>query len=559
MPVNIVVTQETNGTVHVYFASAGPSPTFTEATMPSGVTFVSRRADKVEYLKRHYIVGPLSRNLVFVEQNNTLHKMGMTAPVSAPTLADGGAGSLTGLMVGYVTFRHKIGSTVVHESNGSPASGSLNITNKQISWSSIVGSDPEGRATHVALYRSVDGALPRFVTELAIGTTIFTDTVATAALGAVLPTANGVPPQARFVEKYHDRVWFAGVTVGGVDFPERIYFSEIGLPEAVATNNFVSTRDGETVTSIKRVLDQLGIFGRVVTYDLQGYTVTDFVMRKLNPSVGCLSHFANVNISERLIFPAVDGVYVFNGASFEFQMDELRDYWRDDFEAKTSAFNDSAAADDREFHVYKLLIKQATTPKSFYYVGHYLDSDFSRGNPLQWTFDIRAREDNSVGLMDVGSGQYGVFTGSCDGKVRRENVAGNADDDGDTYLKKFVLQSKLDFFEDLGGGMWHAKRFSDLDVYMKAENNAWTLKVYAGEEDAADALTPNQTFSPAASKLTVGSQTFLPKQQHYFRLVSVAGKGLAVRVEVSSPLDVSFRGFGGVWQDTGVSSRLRQT
>jgi hypothetical protein len=240
-------------------------------------------------------------------------------------------------------------------------------------------------------------------------------------------------------------------------------------------------------------------------------------------------------------------------------MDGWRDTWRIDFIANTAAYNDSVAMDDREFHVYKLLIKKTVSPKSFYYIGHYLTSTFTRADPFLWTTDLRGRDDNALGFMDTGVGQYGVYTGSGDGFVRRENQDSNPDDDGDSYLKKFALQTKLDFFDDLGGGMWHAKRFTDLDLYLKAEENAWTLKVFAGEEDAADALNPNQgPVTIPASRLTVSGKQFLPKQQHYFRLTSVTGKGLAVRIEAPSPVRMSFRGFGGVWQD-GSASRLRQT
>lgn len=546
MPVNVIITNAPA----FYYQTVG-SGIFSQVSLPTGVIKTTRRPRKEEYAQRHYIVSAFSRNLTFIETNSTLVTTGITAPASVPTLASGAAGNPTGSMIGYISFRHKISSTVVHESSLSAATNTLSVTSQKVEWSSIPATSPDTRVTHVVLYRSVDGADPREVVELSLGTTTYSDNIATASLGAVGLTNNDPPPTARFIKKYHDRMWY-----GSIANPERVYYSEIGAPEAVGTSSYITTRDGEVITGLDRVRDQLVVFCRRCTYDIQGYTSDDFNMSKVHPSVGCIAADAVLNIDERLFFPAEDGVWFYDGAGFTYTMDDIRTYWRDDYLANTARYNDLTAGRDRTFHIYRLLLKKTTSPRSFYYCGDY--SGIDKGKPVQWLFDIRAREDNTVGEIDNGNGQLESYTGSCDGFVRKENVDSNADDDGDSYGKALTLTFRTDPFDDVGGGRTDAKTFTDFGAFVKSESNAWTLKLYPGEEDATDALNPAISIEVAASAQSIGSETFIPRSQPPFRLIGVSGVCLAPKITATSPVSMKIRGWDVYWRQ-GPGPRPRQT
>lgn len=462
------------------------SSVYTSITLPGGATVKGLRPDFARYRRRTYISGIYNRTLLMTEFG-TPAMAGMAPPVTTPTLGAGtGSGGSTGIAIGYITWRHKSGSTIVHESNPSGATASLSITGQGRSWTGLPTTDPSGRATHVAGYVSMDGAQPRSAWEREIGTASVNENVATSALGGVLSTKRGVPPYCRYLNVYHDRMWYTGDPAN----PYRVWFSEVGEPESVYALNYIDTRGFEPVTGQRAAGDQLVTFCRATTYDVQGYSIADFNMRKISPSVGCISHFAVVNINERLWFPALDGVYRFDGgSSFNYMLDDLRTYWRDDYTSNTSTYEDAVAVDDRIEQVYKLLIPKSS---AFYYVGDYTPIELGESQQPYWTWDKRTRQDKAIGvLLTANSGRGDVYTGSCDGYVRQENVASNADDDGDTLAKKLIIRHKHFYMGDPGGGRFHGKTVKNFDAHVMAESNAWTLDLFAGDDYAGDGTTAN--------------------------------------------------------------------
>ena len=97
------------------------------------------------------------------------------------------------------------------------------------------------------------------------------------------------------------------------------------------------------------------VHGRKNTDYVQGYTSADFVVHTLHPTIGCISHHANKMVGERLWFPSEDGVMIFDG-TFHHDMKDLRTFFRDDYLANLSVYENSIAGDDRFEHVYKLLL-----------------------------------------------------------------------------------------------------------------------------------------------------------------------------------------------------------
>jgi hypothetical protein len=192
-------------------------------------------------------------------------------------------------------------------------------------------------------------------------------------------------------------------------------------------------------------------------------------------------------------------------------------------------------------------------PRSFYYIAHYLDVDPT--NPEapnaqpKWTFDVRGRLDSCGGaLIASGTSRGDYFTGSCDGFVRKENVLTDGTDDGDTYKKKFLTQGPHDYFTDVGGNRDHGKKYTDMTVFSRNENQAAVLSLFPGDEAAPEGLPRRYKTIPArlsAGKVAAGS---------YFMRPEVSGEGLTWRYEVSTPVGVEFHGIAGAWIE-GVRTR----
>lgn len=558
MTVNLITTS----TPEVFYNPVG-STTLVTVSLPSGVAVFSpvpRRPSVVEYKKRRHIVGQFSLPLIFTEFN-TLFKSGITAPTVLPILTLNGGGAITTSRTPYYSFLHKVGTTLIHESDLSPAGVEVTATAQKFTWT-LPATSPDSRVTHIRLYASDNGTLPRIVTDLTIGTVTYSDNTPTLALGATPQLSaggitvqgnRGVPPYSRFIEMYHDRGWYAGNTL----HPERIYFSEIGEPEAVGISSYISTRDGETVTGIRRLRDQLIIFCRTATYSIQGYSAADFVISKLSPSIGCLSHFAIVNIHNRLWFPSEDGVYTYDG-SFKFQMEDLKTFWKDDFKIHKGEYLRCIAIDDRETQVYKLLIPKDVPPLSFYYIGAYTDLEPETGGGAgqpYWTIDQRNRRDSTLGYASDGNANE-VVTGNCDGWMRRENVDGDADDDGDTLGKHLTIRHGHNLMSDPMGDDEEGKIFKPLYTSVESEFNAWILYALGGDEQAYLQIRPdNIKFfwkdSVAASYFTQNIDdvlyTYIPQTIHWHYPERVSGRGLTVEIQATAPIRMKYRGFGGVF------------
>lgn len=130
---------------------------------------------------------------------STVNEWGITAPTTAPTI---GVGSLTGLTGDYnarYTYLRKSGSTVLHESNPSPAaSAAVTLANQSLDVTWTASSDSQ--VTHVRIYRTLtSGAVYYVDQDVAAGTVTVDTNTADASLGAQLVTTSDRPPLGSFV------------------------------------------------------------------------------------------------------------------------------------------------------------------------------------------------------------------------------------------------------------------------------------------------------------------------------------------------------------------------
>ena len=529
--------------------------TMTEVPLPTGVTAVANvRPCFARYSRLTYIVGRFTPGLCYRSDVAQLFKPGLTRPTAAVTIA-AGAGAVTSTGTTYrITWAHWSGTTLIHESNPSPESNEIVVSNGGFSIANIPATAPDERTTHANLYRSDNGGQYGFDQKVALGVTTATSSLATLSLGNPLPYttagaldeyARGVPPYTKFVETYHDRMWFAG----DPNYPRRVWYSRLAEPESLdprdKTGNYIDTRDGEAVTGLKRVGDLLAVFTSSATYVIQGYSdgadgtgPGDFTMVKVSPSIGCIANSAIVNVGgprggDLIYFPAQDGIWAYNGSSFSYQLEDLRSYWRDAYIADKANYENSTAIFDRFHGTYKLLIPAADS--SFYYIG----KPSPAGGQPDWCFDVRGRRDYSLGLLAAANSSFfETYTGSCDGYARKENQELVGDDDGIDKICKW--RPRHYYFAGIAGGQNHGQTFVDVDFYGKHETTGMTLYLNAGDDFAGGAVTAQcERTIQAAAVATFAAETAI-----FSPLEKVSGRGISIQAEGTNSIGWEINGFG---------------
>jgi hypothetical protein len=549
--------------MHLFIGKSGqikrrkPGSTITlSIAIPSGVgvmsPFVRPEAELFQGIERMPIVGTYDHNMMWLPRLNQFVMLGIVAHDVAPTLVAGGGTGITGIAIGVFTFAHIVDNVVVHESNPSPITGLVVLANQNRSWSVLPTTHDNPRVNYKRLYVSMDGSDFRWVGDVPLSSATFTEGVLTAELPDADPLLfrRGVPPYAKFVGNYHRRAWYS-------DGSNTFYFSEIDEPESVPSTNSLKTQDARNVTVFRAQTDQLVVATRKSVQDVQGYSADDYEMRTVSKHIGGISHYASIIVNDKLWIWSQDGYYRYSQGGFQFLMPQLRTYFKKAYLANPDLYEDAMAAIDLDKHVIKVLIPGAT---SFYYIGHFLPSEieFGGGGGLPyWTFDRRTRKDVALGVLTNNSLRDELYTGSCDGVVRKENVDDDPDDDGDAYRKQLTIAGKHFYGGDQSGDDQHGHTFHDLTLFVKAEESAWSPRTYAGDDDAYSASAPRWTpeRDVPASRQTKGGRTAVAKTSHHFKEIKTAGKGLTVEVVAVAPVRFEYRGLAFEFEQGGMNTR----
>lgn len=525
----------------------------------------ARRSVILKYRRNTHIIGTFARPRVR-DRFGGYHQSGARAPMTRPVLANGGfVGGSVGNMIGYQTFVMKVGNVKICESNPGPSTATLVGTGTGRTWTNLDWAPADTHVTHSRGYVSVDGSLPALAWErpLSPAGTPVNENVGTAALGETLPVrktltnqfqldifARGIPPYTKYAEEYHDTFFYAGDPL----HPERIYYSKLFEPEAVnSTAQYVNgrldepwltTTDGQAVTGLQRVGDEL-VVGTYRGIDrIQGYTYGDYAIHRISNYWNVIAHFSmrRCGPAGSLFFAASQGPTIYNAGNFRYIGEPIYDWWRENLRNNPALFDDAFGTEDRYWQTYNLLIPQEDNTSLWLVVDF---NSAEAGTPI-WVFDKRARKDWVSGelAVDSTSRYWERYTGSCDGIVRQENVEADADDDGDTYQKKLTLMTGHRYMGSQAGDEGHGFAFHPCDLYMKHETNPATITFYGGEDDSPQAATPAQSTVLPPRQAKPGARARTARTSERVAMQGVSGKGVTMKVEVTSPLGVEFRGWG---------------
>lgn len=166
-------------------------------------------------------------------EGSTVNEMGIDAPTTAPTIIVGALTGLTGDYNAKYTYCRKESSTVVCESNPSPAASSavtLADESLDITWTA----SSDSQVTHVRIYRTeADGSTYYHDQDIAIGTVNVDTNTTDTALGSEAPDDHDRPPDGTVI---------FGPTFNGTIFiiyDNLLYYCKPKQPEYWPTTYFI--------------------------------------------------------------------------------------------------------------------------------------------------------------------------------------------------------------------------------------------------------------------------------------------------------------------------------
>jgi len=297
------------------------------------------------------VTGGTGTGATFTATWSYLTLMGIVAPTTALTAVDGGVGNLNGAYTWKYTY-----VTPTVESNGSPVTGSLSLTNRQASLTGItVSSNPS--VTKRRIYRTLaSGSDWKFVGDITNNVdTTFTDNVADASLGADIPIDKDPPPITKYIEHFKNRLWLAGQTTN----PRRLFFSEFFEPEAWPATFFVDIpmTPGDEITGLKVLGDVLIVYGHNTPFLVIGETPFDFTVKRSFAQTGTESDRTIQVVENAHLYLSRFGVYAFDGAVSRLISDDIDPLIR---EIGTAYLDDAAAGYHDKRKVYRLAVVNTT-------------------------------------------------------------------------------------------------------------------------------------------------------------------------------------------------------
>jgi hypothetical protein len=239
-------------------------------------------------------------------------------PPAAPTLADGGAGGLTGTYTYYLAWKDPENGALSNPS----VSASITVTAKQVDLTL-----PSGGGTYgdypIHVYRSggANTAI-RFVAEVAAGVTAYTDNVADTALTDELQTNRDPFPAVCFADVYRNRL--IGAYNRADNELDMLYISYEGeywrCPLVTDIANSldgarlqVSSAVDSRISAIKTFGDYVAVWTRSECHFLSGDDPQTFRLTKAW-DIGCTSHRTAQAVDGKLVWLATKGVYLWDGS-----------------------------------------------------------------------------------------------------------------------------------------------------------------------------------------------------------------------------------------------------
>jgi hypothetical protein len=171
-----------------------------------------------------------------------------------------------------------------------------------------------------------------FVDEVAFpssGSLTYVDEKADVELVTIYEGDTFPEPGCSYIAEHRNRMFFGrcrvtGESDPGPDFKSRVYWSDLYQPDRVLGFADVFPEDGDEITGLTSYQNSLLIFKRAKVYMLLGSSPANFEIRLVNNFSGCVAPRSITAMDNRVFFLSHDGVYVFDGSSFQRISDPVR-------------------------------------------------------------------------------------------------------------------------------------------------------------------------------------------------------------------------------------------
>jgi hypothetical protein len=492
------------------------SEPFVEILVPSDVAGVDEIATDFETDGVRYVTGGWTQNVLFT-RNLDMWSQGIEAPVQIPSVVASG----TGITASVICYWAYVDDKTGERSPLSTGSATLVLANQGVAWSDFpVPINP--RVTHIELWRSVDGSLPRLVLRRQVGITgTLVESVDAGDLGEAFTEDFSKFPRCRVNAFYHDRQYMAGY--------ERdrtvLYCSLIDFPERMSTID-LRTKNGEPIIGLHVVNDYLLVFCPFATYAVTGFTEDDIAITVAKPDIGIISPNAKCAVKGGLYFWADAGLWSTDGASFQFLGNDVQPRFVQEYRVGEQQLQGHTLPDPSYLRNYEAswavnningycaqlwvnrhtdfltnpFVGGLTEPLEVFWVANYESSNSTAegnySNPA-WSYDTGQIPHTCGAVLTIpGSRQQELVFGatqdilpnidSLSGAfLHRQNTGGHTDHE-DVGL---VIVNGAEFFDDVGGDLAHGKTFKDLEIYAvilndngagTGENTGYHAEVWCG-------------------------------------------------------------------------------
>lgn len=488
-----------------------------------------------------YGAGAWTDNIV-VTFDMKMWQLGIQAPTTPPAATLVAGPGITASVVPYWSYYDR------YTDEDSPLSGpgpTLSAANQQIQWPTPP-TPLNPRVTDIRYWESRDGGLPRLSATRQVGVGSITTATALADLGQAFTDTFDRFPRCRYVAIWHDRLVLAGNDLAS----NEIYFSLIGKPERRSTIT-LKTRSGQPVVGLIVVRGTLIVLCPHASEIVTGYTEDDIAIEIAQPQIGAITQHGIQIIHGNAFIPTHLGLYLCDGSSWFFVADDLKFKWAFEYKANEKDYENAFSFHDPVNFAYGFYVSDGhsdfPSTTNVAWVADYqpvtqqLGGGYGQPN---WSYDSFNRDYESSGLLGLpGARRHDSYFGACDGKVYKYDPD-NGSDGGDTRQKLLKLRTGADSASDEGGDVAHGKRFTEVDLFVVAEDSDWTINLYSGDEQAHTG-SPQFTRNVDASSLS----GFQVKGTHHFVTPRLVGTRLVVEVVATAPTDVEWRGYQFYWKE----------
>lgn len=474
-----------------------------------------------------------------------------------------------------------------------------------VAYSTGVKTRPKGRpvqrASHVCLWLSYTGTLPRLIMKVRLGTTTVTESVAPANLGEAHPGDFERMPKATMNTIYHDRQ----VVAGDPKARDVVYLSAIGYPERYEGLSF-RTRGGDAITGLIGTRDYCLVLTHRSTYIIQGYTEDDLKMDIADPEIGSAGHTCNTQINGVPYITSRSGIYLYNG-SWHNVIQDSDHVWGEHFNERLTTGaalgEDGTSYSFASYYQNGLMVHNPMDKTIQLFMGFYTELGASspawfKGSSLgaaSWVLSYDRVKSLAGGEFDQADVCFDALVVANDRQFTTQaflyaDDGGNAGmwhgtDDGFLYreLEEEPLYGSCGlilpafYFDEAGGYEREGKSLVKFWSHVESENNSWKVIATGGGEwegvlaahnlafsSATNAKesrmwmkslgdgtlsTDNSTYRVYEHTIAASAQTgYAPLTTHSHPLpVRVSGRALHFIYVAFSPKGWFFRGLGGYY------------